>query len=78
MIQDHLDVLEIKDLLEEMDEMGVTETLVHLDNLEIEANLGKMVCLEPKDQWEKKVRVEVQAHLEFQDIRDHQENKEIL
>merc|ERR1719225_1677061 len=77
-IRDHLDVLEIKDLLEEMDEMGVTETLVHLDNLEIEANLGKMVCLEPKDQWEKKVRVEVQAHLEFQDIRDHQENKEIL
>ena len=78
MIQDHLDVLEIKDLLEEMDEMGVTETQVHLDNLETEAKPGKTVFLVPKDQWEKKVPVEVQAPLEFLDIRDHLENKEIL
>ena len=78
MIQDHLDVLEIKDLLEEMGEMGATETLAHLDNPETEAKLGKMVCLVPKDQWEKKVPVEVQAHPEFLDIRDHLENKEIL
>jgi hypothetical protein len=70
--------MEIKVLLGEMDEMGATETLVHLDNPETEANLGKMVCLVPKDQWEKKVPVEVQAHLEFQAIRDRQENKEIL